>query len=58
MSEDGTGRGGVTNHLGQVFSGDGNDVYEGLICCDGSIIPTSLGMFETPPWLDWQALIF
>ncbi|KAL4979518.1 hypothetical protein BDW66DRAFT_127632 [Aspergillus desertorum] len=44
MSRDGTGREGVTNHLGQVYAGYGTDVHPGLICCDASIIPTSLGV--------------
>lgn len=43
MSRDGTGSEGVTNHLGEVFDGRGSDVYKGLVCCDGSIIPTALG---------------
>lgn len=43
MSSDGTGIGGGTNHLGQVFTGKGTDVYEGLVCVDGSVIPTALG---------------
>ncbi|KAL4772074.1 hypothetical protein BDW60DRAFT_222698 [Aspergillus nidulans var. acristatus] len=44
MSRDGTGREGVTNHLGQVFAGQGTDVHTGLVCCDASIVPTSLGI--------------
>lgn len=44
MSGDGTGYGGVTNHLGEVFTGSGDKVYEGLVCCDASVIPTALGM--------------
>lgn len=44
MSCDGTGRAGVTNHLGEVFAGKGSEVYKGLVCCDGSIIPTALGV--------------
>ena len=43
MSSDGTGQGGVTNQIGEVFTGHGKEVYEGLICCDASIIPTALG---------------
>lgn len=43
MSRDGTGCEGVTNHIGQVFTGSGSEVYEGLLCCDGSIVPTALG---------------
>jgi hypothetical protein len=44
MSSDGTGKGGVTDHLGEVFTGSGDKVYEGLVCCDASVIPTALGM--------------
>lgn len=44
MSRDGTGREGVTNHLGQVFTGHGSEVHDGLVCCDASVIPTSLAV--------------
>ncbi|KXG53031.1 uncharacterized protein PGRI_000810 [Penicillium griseofulvum] len=44
MSNDGTGGCGVTNHLGEVFSGPDSQVYKGLVCCDASIIPTALGV--------------
>ncbi|CAG8906406.1 unnamed protein product [Penicillium egyptiacum] len=44
MSNDGTGHGGVTNHLGEVFSGSNSEVYKGLMCCDASVIPTALGV--------------
>lgn len=43
MSSDGTGKRGATNHLGQLFTGEGADIYEGLVCIDGSVIPTALG---------------
>jgi hypothetical protein len=43
MSNDDTGLGGVVNHRGQAFAGSGNEVHEGIICVDGSVIPTSLG---------------
>lgn len=43
MSHDNTGLGGVVNHVGQMFSGSGNHVHEGIICVDASTIPTSLG---------------
>ncbi|KAF3387489.1 hypothetical protein F1880_001180 [Penicillium rolfsii] len=44
MSGDGTGQGGVTNHMGEVFSGSGDKVHKGLVCCDASTIPTALGV--------------
>jgi hypothetical protein len=43
MSADGTGWAGAVNHLGQLFTGLGDDVYGGIVCIDASIIPTSLG---------------
>jgi hypothetical protein len=43
MSNDGTGLGGVVNHCGQLLIGEGHEVYEGIVCVDGSIVPTSLG---------------
>ena len=43
MSNDGTGLGGVVNHRGQLLIGKGHEVYEGIVCVDGSIIPISLG---------------
>lgn len=46
MSRDGTGCEGVTNHIGQVFTGPGSEVYEGLLCCDGSMVPTALGQLD------------
>jgi len=44
MSTNGTGLGGVVNHIGQVFTGNSSGVYDGLVCCDASIIPSALGM--------------
>ncbi|MFC5496753.1 alkaline phosphatase D family protein [Caenimonas terrae] len=41
MGDDGSA--GVVNHLGQVFSGNGTELHEGLYVLDGSIVPTSLG---------------
>lgn len=43
MSSDATG--GVVNHKGQVYSGNGGTaVYESLYVCDGSVMPRSLGV--------------
>lgn len=44
MSFDGTGAHGVTNHYGEVFTGNGKETYPGLIVTDGAIIPTALGV--------------
>ncbi|KAJ7484654.1 hypothetical protein FB451DRAFT_1169687 [Mycena latifolia] len=44
ISSDGTGRNGATNHVGQLFTGEGTEVHEGLVCVDGSVIPTALGV--------------
>jgi hypothetical protein len=49
MSSDGTGLQGAVNHLGQLFTGNGIEVHEGIICCDASIIPTALGEFSLYP---------
>lgn len=48
MSSDGTGRRGAVDNTGRVFSGEGVEVHEGLLCVDASIIPSSLGTFSSP----------
>lgn len=44
MSSDGTGASGVTNHIGEIFNGNGTETHPGLIVCDGSIVPTAVGV--------------
>ncbi|KAK8066348.1 glucose-methanol-choline oxidoreductase [Apiospora hydei] len=43
MASDGTGKTGVVNHRGQIFTGQGKETYEGLIVTDAAVIPTALG---------------
>ena len=43
MSRDGTAENGVTNHVGEVLTGNGTEVYKGLAVVDASAIPTALG---------------
>ncbi|KAI6085985.1 FAD/NAD(P)-binding domain-containing protein [Hypoxylon rubiginosum] len=43
MANDGTGNTGVTNHRGEVFTGSGNEVHDGLIVTDAAVIPAALG---------------
>jgi hypothetical protein len=35
---------GGTNHIGEVFDGNGEKVHEGLVVCDGAFIPAALGV--------------
>ncbi|KAF7189115.1 Cholesterol oxidase [Pseudocercospora fuligena] len=49
MSSDGTGRSGATDHLGQVFKGEGDECHRGLICVDASVIPIALGKENSQP---------
>jgi hypothetical protein len=44
LSNDGTGSNGGTNHMGEVFAGNGEAVHEGLIVCDGALVPAALGV--------------
>ncbi|KAF1960770.1 FAD/NAD(P)-binding domain-containing protein [Byssothecium circinans] len=44
MSYDGTGKHGAVNHMGRVFTGDGPETHDGLVCVDASVIPTALGV--------------
>ncbi|POR32224.1 Glucose-methanol-choline oxidoreductase [Tolypocladium paradoxum] len=44
MSADGTGNKGVTNHVGEIFNGNGTETHQGLLVCDGSVIPAAVGV--------------
>ena len=44
ISFDGTGANGSTNHLGEVFQGNKTEVHDGLIVCDGALVPAALGV--------------
>jgi len=44
MSSGKTGENGVTNHYGEVFTGNGEETYPGLIVTDAAVIPTALGV--------------
>jgi choline dehydrogenase-like flavoprotein len=44
LSNDGTGFSGATNHVGEVFMGNDEEVHEGLVVCDGALVPAALGV--------------
>ena len=44
MSADGTALEGATSHLGEVLTGNGEEVHDGLVVVDGAAVPTALGV--------------
>ncbi|KLU92268.1 cholesterol oxidase [Magnaporthiopsis poae ATCC 64411] len=44
MARDGSGATGVTNHKGEVFTGNGSETHKGLIVTDGALVPIALGV--------------
>ncbi|KAM0248026.1 hypothetical protein ACHAQJ_009631 [Trichoderma viride] len=44
MSANGTGKMGVTNSMGEIFDGNGDRLHQGLVVCDGSIVPAAMGV--------------
>ncbi|KAL3427916.1 Cholesterol oxidase 2 [Phlyctema vagabunda] len=44
LARDGTVNTGVTNHIGEVLTGRGEETYPGLVVTDGAVIPTALGV--------------
>jgi choline dehydrogenase-like flavoprotein len=44
MSKDGRADNGVTNHYGELLNGTADEIHEGLVVTDASVIPTALGV--------------
>jgi hypothetical protein len=44
MSRDGCGEFGVTTEFGELLSGNGHDIHEGIVVVDGAVIPCALGV--------------
>jgi hypothetical protein len=44
MSSDGTADKGATTAHGELLTGSGKEYHNGLICVDGSVVPTALGV--------------
>ncbi|KAF7926366.1 uncharacterized protein EAE98_006661 [Botrytis deweyae] len=44
MSSDNTAQYGVTNHFGELLTGNGSETYPGLIVSDAAVIPCALGV--------------
>jgi hypothetical protein len=44
MSADGTANQGATTAHGELLTGAGKEYHNGLVCVDGSVIPTTLAV--------------
>lgn len=44
ISRDGSSAFGVTTELGELLTGNANDIYGGLVVVDGAVIPCALGV--------------
>lgn len=44
LSSDGTPDEGVTTSYGELLTGTGKEIHEGIVCVDGSVIPSALGV--------------
>ncbi|KAK2794237.1 hypothetical protein FQN50_009931 [Emmonsiellopsis sp. PD_5] len=44
MSGDGSGEQGVTSEFGELLSGNGRDIHNGIVVVDGALVPGSLGV--------------
>ena len=44
MSSDGTPEEGVTTSCGELLTGIGKEYHEGIVCVDGSVVPSALGV--------------
>ena len=44
LSSDGTPEEGVTTSYGELLTGIKKDIHQGIVCVDGSVIPSALGV--------------
>ncbi|PWY90103.1 FAD/NAD(P)-binding domain-containing protein [Aspergillus heteromorphus CBS 117.55] len=44
ISKDNTGNNGSVNHMGELLKGHGNETHEGLVVCDGTVLPAAVGV--------------
>jgi hypothetical protein len=44
LSADGTADQGATTTHGELLTGSGKEYHNGLVCVDGSVVPTALGV--------------